>query len=68
MHEPDRMAKLEELLAHQQKMLDDMSSELARTGGKVDFLEKALKELAQRFMALEDVATPRPEVTRPPHY
>jgi SlyX protein len=68
MHDADRLAKLEELAAHQQKMLDELSGELARTSQKVEWLEKALKELAQRFMALEDVATPRPEITRPPHY
>lgn len=64
----DRIAELEMALAHQARMVDELSGELARAFTLIERHEKALKELAERFLALEDVATPRPEVTRPPHY
>ncbi|KHJ54605.1 SlyX family protein [Aureimonas sp. OT7] len=64
----DRIAELEMALAHQSRMVEELSGELARAFTQIERHEKALKELAERFLALEDVATPRPEITRPPHY
>ena len=68
MSETDRLADLEIMLAHQARTIDELSSELARAFAQLERQQKALKELAERFMALEEVATPRAEVTRPPHY
>ncbi len=59
---------LQELTAHQGLAIEELSDEVRRQGETIDRLEKTLRELAQRFLSLEEVATPRPEITRPPHY
>jgi SlyX protein len=59
---------LQELTAHQGRTIEELSDELRRQGAVIDRLEKTLRELAQRFLALEEVAAPRPEITKPPHY
>lgn len=64
----ETIRSLQELTAHQGRTIEELSEEVRRQGISVDRLEKTLRELAQRFLALEDVATPRPEITRPPHY
>ena len=64
----DAILKLQELTAHQARTIEELSDEVRRQGEAVDRLEKTLRELAGRFLALEEGATPRPEITRPPHY
>lgn len=59
---------LQELTAHQSRTIEDLSEEVRRQGETIDRLEKTLRELAQRFLSLEEVVTPRPEITKPPHY
>ncbi|KAA0972026.1 hypothetical protein FPY71_02600 [Aureimonas fodinaquatilis] len=68
MSDTDRLAELEIMLAHQANTIDELSTELARAFTQLDRQQKTLKELAERFLALEETATPRAEVTRPPHY
>lgn len=68
MSEADRIAALEMTIAHQARTVDELSAELARAFDRLERQEKTLKELAERFLALEETATPRPEITRPPHY
>lgn len=63
-----RIVELQTQIAHQERVIEELSQEVRRQGETVDQLEKTLRELAQRFLALEEVATPRPEITRPPHY
>jgi SlyX protein len=63
-----RVVELEIQIAHQNRTIEELSAEMARQGGEIDRLQKTLKALAERFLALEEVATPRPEITRPPHY
>lgn len=63
-----RVVELEIQVAHQNRTIEELSAEMARQGGEIDRLRKTLKVLAERFLALEEVATPRPEITRPPHY
>lgn len=68
MSEANAILALQELTAHQGRTIEELSEEVRRQGESLDRLERTLRELAQRFLALEDVATPRPEITRPPHY
>ncbi|WP_185984687.1 SlyX family protein [Aureimonas mangrovi] len=63
-----RIVELEAAIAHQGVAIEELSDEVRRQGQVIDRLEKTLRELAERFLALEDVATPRPEITKPPHY
>ncbi|WP_427024547.1 SlyX family protein [Aureimonas ureilytica] len=64
----ERLVELEIQIAHQNRIIEDLSGEVARQGQDLARLQKATKALAERFLALEEVATPRPEITKPPHY
>ena len=66
--EAERLTELEIQIAHQNRTIEDLSAEIARQGTEIDRLRKTLKALAERFLALEEAATPAPEITRPPHY
>ncbi len=64
----DRLTTLEMRFAEQERTIDELSAEIARQWTVIERLEKTLDALAQRFVALEEQATPRPEATRPPHW
>ena len=64
----ERLVELEIQIAHQNRVIEDLSGEVARQGQDLARLQKAMKALAERFLALEEVATPQPEITKPPHY
>lgn len=64
----ERLVELEIQIAHQNRTIEELSGEMARQGAELDRLRKTMKALAERFLALEEVATPRPEITKPPHY
>lgn len=63
-----RIIDLEEQVAHQTKTIEELSEALSRQWNQIDQLERRLNALTQRFLALEETATPAPEITRPPHY
>ncbi|MCB1384696.1 MAG: SlyX family protein [Nitratireductor sp.] len=64
----DRVTLLEELVAHQAKSIEELSQTVAEQWQIIDATAKKLEALTNRFLALEAVATPTPEITRPPHY
>ncbi|MCW4115950.1 SlyX family protein [Aurantimonas sp. MSK8Z-1] len=68
MTDSDRITELEIALAHQTRIAEELSEEVRRQGRVVDRMERALRELGERFLTLEEVAMPRPEITKPPHY
>jgi SlyX protein len=68
MSEADRIVDLEIALAHQTRITEELSAEMARQGETLDRLERGMKALAECFLALEEAAAPRAEITRPPHY
>ena len=63
-----RITKLEELAAHQARVIDELSAELANQWATVDQLQKKLERLIDRFSALEQASLEAPAVTPPPHY
>jgi len=63
-----RVTELEIRLAHQERVIEELSDELARQGALLDRTEKTLRQLAERFLALEEASAPAVEATRPPHY
>ena len=63
-----RLEDLEVLSAHQSQTIEDLSQELARAFETIDQLRRGLTALGHRFRELEDSATPRAEITKPPHY
>lgn len=63
-----RITKLEELAAHQARVIDELSTELANQWTLVDHLRKKLDRLTERFSAVEQASLEAPAVTPPPHY
>ncbi|WP_156386779.1 SlyX family protein [Aureimonas sp. Leaf454] len=58
------IAELQMLLAHQGRVIEDLSDEIRRQGLAIDRLQAAVRGMEERVETME----PRPEVTRPPHY
>lgn len=64
----DRITALEETIAHQARMIEEMSGEMARQWETIDVLKKRLARLTERFTALEETATSPAESKPPPHW
>ena len=68
MNTDERITDLEILVAHQGRTIEELSGELARQGEDVGRLERTLRALGERFLALEEASVPAAESRRPPHY
>ncbi|MCB1463972.1 MAG: SlyX family protein [Nitratireductor sp.] len=66
--EGQRITALEETIAHQAKTIEELSGEVARQWDTIRALQKKVDALTERFLALEEVATPPAESRRPPHW
>ncbi len=64
----ERIVQLEELVAHQAKVIEELSDQVARQWDAHERERKRLEALIRRFLELEETATPAPEITKPPHY
>lgn len=64
----ERIVALEELTAHQARVIEELSDELARQSEVIRVMERRLNALSQRFLALEEDVTPAPQDKRPPHW
>ena len=64
----DRLIALEIRSAEQEHIITELSDELARQWQVIDRLQKKLSVLTERFLALEEQATPAAPVTKPPHW
>lgn len=64
----DRILALEETIAHQARMLEELSNELAEQWKVVEQVRAKLDRLTERFLSLEEQALEAPANTRPPHY
>ena len=63
-----RITKLEELAAHQAKVIDELSDQLAEQWKVVEQTRAKLDRLTERFLTLEEASLDAPAITRPPHY
>lgn len=64
-----RLEKLEELLAHQSRTLDDVSGELVKLRDAHEDLARRHKALVTRLQEFEDAADDTaPRYEKPPHY
>jgi SlyX protein len=68
MTDEERIVKLEEIVAHQTKTIDDLSDQLARQWTTIDHVRSRLDTLVERFLSLEEQSREAPPVTPPPHY
>lgn len=64
----DRILHLEETVAHQSRVIEELSGELAVQWRQIDQLRTKLDRLTERFLSLEEQSLDAPAITRPPHY
>lgn len=64
----ERIVRLEELAAHQAKVIDELSEQLAEQWKVVEQTRAKLDRLTERFLSLEEASLDAPAVTKPPHY
>ncbi len=63
-----RITRLEEMLAHQAKTIDELSDQLAEQWKVVEQTRAKLDRLTERFLSLEEQSLEAPGITKPPHY
>jgi SlyX protein len=63
-----RITKLEEMVAHQAKTIDELSDQLAEQWKVVEQIRVKLDRLTERFLSLEEQSLEAPAITKPPHY
>jgi len=66
--EAGRITKLEEMLAHQAKTIDELSDQLAEQWKVMEQTRAKLDRLTERFLSLEEQSLEAPAITKPPHY
>ena len=64
----ERIARLEEHVAHQANTIEELSDQLSEQWRVVEQLRTKLDQLTERFLVLEEGSLEAPAVTRPPHY
>ncbi|WP_105374912.1 SlyX family protein [Neorhizobium huautlense] len=68
MSDEERLVKLEELAAHQTKVIEELSDQLAEQWKVIEQTRAKLDRLTERFLSLEESSLEAPPITRPPHY
>ena len=68
MSDEDRIARLEMIVAEQDRTIEDLSGQIAEQWTVVEKLRKKLDLLTERFLAVEEQAGPDVPVTKPPHW
>tara|TARA_R110000850_G_scaffold80252_2_gene172506 strand:+ start:1035 stop:1265 length:231 start_codon:yes stop_codon:yes gene_type:complete len=63
-----RLVRLEELIAHQQAAIEDLSRQLTEGWKQAEKLRTELGRLTDRFQDLEDGADSPPANQPPPHW
>ncbi len=64
----ERITRLEETAAHQTRVIEELSDQLAEQWKVVEQTRAKLDRLTERFLSLEEQSLEAPAVTRPPHY
>lgn len=64
----DRLTTLEIRAAEQEKIIEELSGEIAEQWKVIERLQKKLDALTDRFLALEEQSAPAHEATKPPHW
>jgi len=63
-----RLVRLEEMVAHQQAAIEDLSRQLTDSWRQAEKLGRELARLNDRFQDIEDGAGGPPANQRPPHW
>ncbi len=64
----NRLTELEIRVAEQERVIEDLSDQLAQQWKHIDELNHRLSTLTKRFVSLEEQATPDIPITKPPHW
>ncbi len=64
----DRLTRLEILVTEQEKTIEELSGQIAEQWKVIEAMRRKLDALTDRFLVLEEQATPDIPVTKPPHY
>lgn len=64
----DRLTTLEMRAAEQDKTIEELSGQIVEQWKIIDRLQKKMDALADRFLALEEQASPDVPITKPPHW
>ncbi|GES44012.1 protein SlyX [Rhizobium dioscoreae] len=67
-YEESRITKLEEMVAHQAKTIEELSDQIAEQWKVVEQTRQKLDRLTERFLTLEEQSLEAPAITKPPHY
>ncbi|AYD03283.1 SlyX family protein [Neorhizobium sp. NCHU2750] len=68
MSDETRLMQLEELAAHQARVIDELSDQLAEQWKVVEQTRAKLDRLTERFLSLEEASREAAPITKPPHY
>ncbi|TIX91586.1 SlyX family protein [Rhizobium sp. P44RR-XXIV] len=66
--EQNRITTLEETVAHQAKIIEELSDQIAEQWKVVEQTRQKLDRLTERFLTLEEQSLDAPAITKPPHY
>lgn len=64
----ERILHLEETVAHQTRIIEDLSGEITAQWKIIEQMRIKLDRLTERFLSLEEQTLEAPAITRPPHY
>lgn len=65
--DPDRLTALEMRIAEQDRVIDELSGEIAGQWTLIERLRRQVELLSERFLSLEE-ALPPAVAARPPHW
>lgn len=65
--DPDRLTRLEMRAAEQDRVIEELSAEIAGQWKVIERLRRQVELLAERFLSLEE-ALPPAQASRPPHW
>ncbi len=68
MSDDDRLARLEMIVAEQERTIEDLSGQIAEQWTVVEAMRRKLDLLTVRFLAVEEQSGSDVPVTRPPHW
>lgn len=64
----ERLDILEEHVAHQARMIDELSEQLSSQWAMIDALRRRQKQMTDRLLAMEEQSHDAAANTKPPHY
>ena len=64
----DRIAALEEAVAHHERTIEELSGQIAEQWKTIDGLRRVIERMGERIEGLEAGSGEPAPVTRPPHY